>query len=432
IHTNEEARAAAEATGAIVVVWGNYTPDLIQAEVQLGSAAAFPAIKFDRQTLERTTNVTLRLTDPRQESVVNPVLGVLAVLQLAEGNGYEVIRTLAVLDQIDATTPAIDGGGVSAYLHRFVGNYVSDTPQAVDDISAAVTIDPANALLYAARASARQRIGQFDDSLQDAHTAERSGPADWPVPLFLEANVPFANNDVDTGIGLYDRIIELRPDDWFPYSMRAAFYYLKDDLEPAKADYSRAIALKPNANFPYVISAMISLREGRMADARAYMDTILHEFTDPLFASRITTVAFGDQSKNPFGSIFAAFGYLVLDQYDQLIRSAETALSLDGSLSDLYALEGYAYCNLRQYREAEAAYAKGIEMKPDVPIGYALRAEVRIKQLNAAGAYADAARARELIQETGKGAELEAYIAAGLLLQVGCTNFWDWSPPESQ
>lgn len=430
IRTDEEAQAAAEAAGATVIVWGNYTADLIEAEVQIGSTAAFPAIAFERLTLERTANFTLRLTDPRDESLVNPVLGVITILQLADGNGYEVMRTLAVLDQINAATPEIDGGGVAAHVHRMLARYVDDTQAALDDISAAITLDPANALLYAARASARQRLGLLDESLQDVRTAERSGPAEWAIPLFLQANIPFMQNDVAAGIPLYDQIIALRPDDWFPYSMRGAFYYQMDDLERAKADYERAIALKPNANFPYVISGMIALREGRMADARMHMDTILREFTDPLFASRISTVAFGDQSKSPFGEVFAAFGYLILDQYDEMLQAAQAAVRLDESLSDLYAIEGYAYCNLRRYKEAEAAYTRGIQLKPDVAIGYALRAEVRLKQLNVLGANADAARAVELINQAGHGQELEAYVTAGLLQQVGCTNFWDWKPPQ--
>ncbi|MBI5668106.1 MAG: protein kinase [Chloroflexi bacterium] len=430
IHTDEEAQAAAEAAGATVIIWGNYTRSQIEAEVQIGSTVAFPALAFDRLTLERTANITLRLTDPRDESLVNPALGVITILQLADGNGYEVMRTLAVLDQINAATPEMDGGGIAARAHQFIAAYVDDTPAAVDAISAAITLDPANALLYAARAAARQRLGRLDESRQDVRTAERSGPADWAIPLFLEANIPLMQNDVDAAIPLYDQIIALRPDDWFPYSMRGAFYYQQDDLARAKQDYARSIELKPNANFPYVISGMIALREGRMADARRHMETILREFTDPLFASRISTVAFGDQSKSPFGAVFAAFGYLILDQYDQMLQAAQTAVQLDGTLSDLYAIEGYAYCNLGRYQEAEAAYTRGIEMKPNAPIGYALRAEVRLKQLNVLGGNADARRAMQLINESGRGKELQPYITAGLLQQVGCTNFWDWQPPQ--
>lgn len=431
LRTEDEARAAADANRAMAVVWGSYTPDLIEAEVQLGATAGFPAIQFERQMLERTANVTLRLTDPRTESLVNPVLAALAVLHLADGSGYEALRTLAVLDQIGAATPTIDGAGISARFNRFIERYVADTPAALDEINAALTLDPANALLYASRAAIRQRAGQLDESRQDIRSAERSGPAGWALPLYLEANIPYLRNDPDAALPLYDRLIELRPDDWFFYSMRGGFYYLKDDLARAKADYDRAIALQPNASFPYVISSMIALREGRMADAHRHMDTILHQFSDPLFASRIARVAFGDQRGSPFGSIYAAVGYLILDQYDQLLDAALDAVAIDGQLSDLYAIAGYAYCNLGRYEEAEAAYTRGIEMKPNTPIGYALRAEIRLKRLNVLGANADAARARALIRETGQAQELNAYITAGLLLQVGCTNFWDWQPPDS-
>ena len=100
ITSEEQARAVAEANGAAVIIWGNYTPSLIEVEVQVGSLSGFAHNAFARETLESTANVRVHLQNEREESIAPYVLGVLGLLQTADGNGYETMRTLAVLDAI--------------------------------------------------------------------------------------------------------------------------------------------------------------------------------------------------------------------------------------------------------------------------------------------------------------------------------------------
>ncbi|MCB9453673.1 MAG: protein kinase [Anaerolineaceae bacterium] len=435
IRSDNEARQAGRETGAAVVVWGNYSQDLIEIEVQVGSTASFSIPETLRPTLERTANITLHLSDTRRQSVVIPVLGVLGMLQSADGNAYEVLRTLAIIDQITGTLadndhPEMIGSGVSTLVHADLQTPINDPSAALAFINQAIQLDPGNPLLYMNRSNIYLRLGELDNAVRDADSSERRGSPGWPMPLYIRASAALLRDDLDTALTYYDQIIAKRPAEWFPFNMRASLEYLKQDYEASKADFEQAFALQPDTNFPYIISALIALREGRMADARHYLDTVLTEFPDPAFSTRIAVAAFGEQNDVIFSPMFAAIGNFILEQYDQMLVDTQTALAIDDQLTDLYAMEGFAYCNLGQYAEAEAAYTTAIDLEPDQPFVYVLRADSRLKQLNLLGANDDANAARERIEKLGMGEELIAYIDAGLRLEVGCANFFDWIPPD--
>jgi hypothetical protein len=97
ITSSQAAQEVAQANGATVVVWGNYDAQFIETEIQVGVIDAFPMIEIPRETLERTANVKVRLTDERRESIASEVLNMLDILNTADGNGIEISRLLAAL-----------------------------------------------------------------------------------------------------------------------------------------------------------------------------------------------------------------------------------------------------------------------------------------------------------------------------------------------
>lgn len=425
----DQAREIAEQENASIILWGNYGSGLVQVEVQLGSLADFPNIPYSRALLERTVNVTLNLNNERTESTVTAVLGILGVLHMADGNGFESLRTQAILDQIGAVAPGAASTGVSANVYRYQTYFITNTERSIAEMDAAIQVDSGNPLLYGLRGAVRVRVGRFADARRDADSLERLSPAGAIFPWYLRVSIPFITGDTAAAIALYDQIIALRPDDWFPYNMRAYINYLAGNYDAAKADYAESIARHPNMNFPYVVSALLALREGRMIDALSDFDTILREFPDPSFASRVINAYMGDQAAQTVtGPLFAAVGNFVLKQYDQMLTNTQAAIAIQPDLLDLYALEGFAQCNLGDYAAAEAAYTSYIDQNPNVPLLYVMRGDVRLKLANLGGALEDSNQARTLITESGQGEELLPYIDAGIRLQVNCTNFFEWKP----
>ncbi len=427
ITSHEEAMEAAKANRATVVVWGNYTDEFIELEVMVGVTDEFPLIKIERDVIDRTANVRVRMTDERSESVAPQVLGVLDVLHTANGDGYEILRVLAILDVADVRGAEIVGSSIAAYLHRSLDLYLSDVAGAVEGLSAAIGLDAGNPILYGFRSSSYYRMGMIEEARQDIQTMERLAPPDWTIPLYLRGNDAFVSGDVDTAISYYERIAELRPDDWFPLTYLGALYYLEGDFETAKGLYERSIALGSNASWPYILSSMIALREGRISDATSLIDVILTEFPDPEFGMRLVSSFFGTNARDPWGPAFSAFINAMLGQYDDVLEYTEQALE-EYQFADAYMLQGLAYCNLGDYEQAEAAYDNAIELEPDFAVLYLLRAEVRLKQGDQIGALADFGAATQL----SPGGEFEAVLADASSGNIGCENFFSYRPSGQQ
>jgi tetratricopeptide (TPR) repeat protein len=421
ITSEAQAEQVAEANGAAVMVWGNYTPNFVEANVQTGATDAFPTLSLERDLLERTANVRIRLEDEREQSLAQPVVGILTMLQAANGDGYETIRTIVLMDAIEVESADIDTSTIGGLAQRAFQLYISDTDGAIEAFSAAIERDGGNPILFAFRSSAYQRTGRPDEARRDAQTAQRLAPAEWTIPLYLIGNHALLVGDLDTAIAQYTRIAELRPDDWFPFNFRGALHYLEGDYDAARADYEKSFTLEPNANFPYAVSALIALRQGRVKDAQTHMDTIIREFPDPSIANRISRAFFGDNTSVLWGPYFAAFTNLLLGQYDRVVSETERALELQPDMSDLYLLQGFAYCNLGDYAAAEAAYTSAIELDPDFTVLYLLRAEARLKAGERPGSVADMLHVRGA-DMTG---ELSALVEQGAAGTVTCENFFD-------
>ena len=338
IHSEAEARAAAEANGAAVIVWGNYTPDLIELEIQIGVTTGFKHIAFDREILERTTNVRVHLTDERRQSVALHVLGVINALWTADGSGYELARNLAIISEISVVPAEIVSGGVAGHLQKAASLYYDQTQQAITEYDAALALDPGGAMVYAYRSAAYLRSGDLEKSQRDIATARRLGPDGWTMPLYMQVTYFASINDAASAIDVFDEIIALRPEDWFAYSYRGILYYLLAEYDQAQADCDRAIALGSTANFPYVISGMVSLRNGEFERLREDFNTVITQFPDPALSLRLIEAIYGDAIPYVFGPLLSAAGNLLLGQYEQAVADSQEALALNDQLADLYLI----------------------------------------------------------------------------------------------
>lgn len=423
IASAEEAIAAAEANGATVVVWGNYAADLIELEVQIGVLDDFAKIDMPRAALEQAANVRVRLADERRESVAPQVLGVLAVLHTADGNGYELMRTVAILDLIQVPGGEAVGSGVSAHTHRAIGSFF-DSNEALAQIDEAIALEASNPILYAVHSILAFRQSQYETALQDIGTAAQLGPTDWTMPLYLQGNFDLRGTDMsylenlDDAIGTYTRIIEQRPDDWFPLHVRGSLYYLSGDSARAAADFEQVLTMQPDANFPYAFATMLALRKERLDEAASLMDAALAQFPSPVYGNRILATTSGDMGPtNIFGPLFSAYGNLVLGQYEAAIGDADLALRMNNQLPDLYLIKGLAQCRLARYEEAEASYSQALELDSEFAVLYLLRADVRSRLGDNQGVQDDAAA----LSASGLS-ELSEAVGAG---DLTCDNLFD-------
>jgi serine/threonine protein kinase/tetratricopeptide (TPR) repeat protein len=422
VTSEEQALSIAATQEATVVIWGNYGADLIDIHIQIGSPSKFPLIQFDESLLRRTADLHVQMTNEQRETLAPYVLNVMNVLYAADGNPYGSAKMLAVLQSLEVTPGEIVGSGVSVDIHRALLIYMNDTDTFSADTDAAIQLDSGNPMLYMYQATGDFRAGDDVRALRNMQTAQRLGPENWVSPLYL-FGMYYATRDIDRAIDYLDQIIRLRSNDWFANTYRGALYYQKGNYEQAKIDLNRATELQPDTNFPYMFSMMLALREGRLVDTQNLMNTILTDFPDVSMSARVTNAMFGDRSDQIYGHLFAAFGNMILGQYDAVITEADIVLAVDDQISDLYLVKGTAYCNLRDYAAAEAAYTQGIEIDPGFIALYALRAEARMKQENQAGLLED----MRVIEASNQWSIYQPLLQAGMSGAWSCETFWDYN-----
>lgn len=422
LSTPAAALAAAETNGAAIVVWGNYDANVVNLELQMGVTSAFPYIDFPREMMERTANVSLRVIDPQTESIAPMVIRLSQILESANGNAFNMLRNIAVLDELEVNEAEVTGGGVSAQVQRFFEFYLDDTEQSLEAMNAAIDLDAGNPLLYTMRGIANYRLGRSADGRRDAMTGQRLGGEDWVNTYLMLGNEAFyINNDLDGAIEQYNKVIELRPDDWFALTFRGVMYYAKGDYSAAKTDLDRAIALGPEANWPYIYAALLALREGRLSDAQYYSNLVVTEFPDPTLANRGIVGFYGNAASNFIGLTFSAAGNMLLGRYSEVLPDIHAALAINDEVADLYLVQGFAQCNLGDIEAAAEAYTRAIRLDPDFAILYLLRAEafsrsdrlmLAIRDLNQAGEF-------EL------GTEYDRLIEAARAGNIGCETFFN-------
>ena len=423
ITTEDQAHAVADANGAAVIIWGNYNTSVIELEIQIGALAGYPHNPFPRDTLEQTANVRVHMRDERQESAAPYVLGVLDVLNMADGGGFETMRTRAVMDTIGDVQPGnTPEDSVAAYTHRAFQVVLEDPAQAVQLIDSALALAPGNALLYVERGAANQRQSKLEDARRDLETAQRLGPAHWTMPQLLLTTM---TDNLNRVFALFDEIIVERPDDWFPLFFRGAIYYQSGAYDIAQDNIDQAIALSPDANFPYIYGALLAMHEGRLNDAGAMIRTILEDYPDPEFMNRLIASFFGSNALSSYGYKLSAFGNMVLGRYEAVLDSTDSGLDYFSRDVDLYVIQGFAQCALGDYALAEQSYTNAIGLEPNFTLIYLLRAEVRRKQRSFTTAAADLQTANQSIQ----GQEFLPLAEAVRQGTIGCGNFFSMSNP---
>jgi tetratricopeptide (TPR) repeat protein len=89
-------------------------------------------------------------------------------------------------------------------------------------------------------------------------------------------------------------------------------------------------------------------------------------------------------------------------QLAEAIQQLDAALKLDPTFALAYNARGFAHYLLKHYAEALADFNVAILLNPAYANAYVNRGVVRRATGDAAGAEADAAKARELTAKTGK------------------------------
>lgn len=439
ITSDEEALIAAEATGASVIVWGNYSSDKVTANIQVGSLGAFKYNHFERDLLERTANVRAEMTDETQQSLASQVLGVLGVLFNADGDLYGISRTWVTLEALKSVTPAAFAAeNIAVYTQRYFTNYNDNPEQSVEEITTALNQDAGNALLYAFRAQAVYRTirikgGNVDPTepseglkhmWADGDNAQQFGPSDWPLGPVLDFSSAYL---ASLSIELSQRLIDLRPDDWYLYFLRATRLVaapdsIQESWEIAKESLDRAIELQPGHAFPKAFAVYVALWQGRLEDAAGLADDVRSDIgADTFFAERLLLTEWAmtiSGSPSRPGTLYSPFSKLVIGQYQEA-RDIIVQQALAGVGGDPFLL-GLAQCGLGDFEKAQLAFSGISQRTSGGYITNLLKGLIDLKQGNQAAALGEIG----VVQQSDQAELLIPFAAAVLNRDFECGDLF--------
>jgi serine/threonine protein kinase/tetratricopeptide (TPR) repeat protein len=423
INNREAAQAAALANGADVILWGNYTDDVI--EVNLEVVAPDLETPLPLEEVQQIGSARFQLENERDFSLAGPVIGSIFLMNTASSETYPSAIGFLTLDEYGQPFPEVLGLSISARFYTFLDHYFRDPQLALEALTEALRINPRSALIYHWQSTLQQRAGQNEAALQSANTSLRLGGGEWILPNVVLLNDALLKNDYEASINYLSQILQNKPQDWFAYALRGATYYLAGDYEAAQADYEAAIALDPEASLPYVFANITAIRQGDVATSQEYLRIILEEYTDPTVGVRLVrSFTGGTEGAAAFYSfVMSGFANLTLGQYQAALEDTAAALALQQDLPELYLLEGVAYCLAGDFEAAAEAYGQGIELDPDFTVLYLLRADAYNRTNQLALSLQDLAAA----QDTPQWPNFEALVNAAMAGEgnaLGCESFF--------
>jgi len=419
ITSSAQAQNVAELTRAVLVVWGQYDDSGTTINLQLGSTKSLPDLVLDRATLDSVINIRLQMKDTQQETLAYPIVGALGALVNAGNDYVGTMRLVLSLNQLEAQKPEIIGNSVAAHTYSAMLTFLTDPQTAKNELKDAIELDASNPFLYAFRALVYQGMGDFQLGRQDSETAIRLAPDNWIIPYYLRGNESLITNNLSDGIDAYSRVIDMRPNDWFPYNQRGYLYLLAHQYEQARIDIDKSISLGPEAEWPYMWGMLIAIRQGRLEDASVYMKGILsNPSKNPVFIERLMVSLFGKENATLLGTSMSAIGHFAFVQFDTSIQEADTVLTVAPNYPEMYLIKGLSYCNIDDYQKADEAYSAGLEVDPTFTMLYFLRAEVRARLGDVNGATEDLT----VVGQSDISENLKPYIEAAQSGQFSCKD----------
>ena len=259
-------------------------------------------------------------------------------------------------DAIDGYTHVLekadDALKLRAYIERGLAKeQKQDFASAVDDYTAALTLEKENAPALSRRGVCLERLGKHEEAIADfTHLLERVPAEQASLIYFNRAGSYRALGRLDEAVADYTHALEHTSDVLPIYIERSISYRLMDRNEEALLDIERALAIEPkNAdllNLRAIEKIQLNDVHGALADLDAAIG--LEPKNAAFFANRAGVLEnMGEKAK-------------AIDDYT-------AALRLEPGNAKFYYRRGYLYRLSGKTAESESDYKAATAIEPDLP-----------------------------------------------------------------
>jgi len=313
-----------------------------------------------------------------------------------EGKG-DLDGAIALLDEAIRLDPQF----AEAYCDRGWHHLAKDMyDEAFADFTKAIESNPNYPLAYHNRGVAYSKLQDWDSTIADyTKTLELEPDHPWTSDNLINAYVSRAGSlqkkgRFDEALADYDRALKLDPDSSSTYLNRGIAYFDQSIYDKAVADFTKAIQVEKtwvglfergraycyNGRYPEAIADLTAaldlrpdnphvLQEIYLVRAKAYQAEKRHDRAIADLTDVIGMVLIDSEPYMLRGSSHAETGRL-----DQAIADFTQAIRIQAT-PDAYRCRATAYGKKGQFAQALADYTEFIELRPEEPAGYRLRAQ---------------------------------------------------------
>ncbi len=263
--------------------------------------------------------------------------------------------------------------------------------EALAELDAAIAIDRNDVWAWANRGTTLLMMNRLEEAEQAFDRADAIAPGNYVALRGRGYVVLQRDRDYDRATYLFNRSLELVPDNAWAHFYRGAAHYGNMHFSAALADAERAIALSPTWGMPYTMQFTLLQVLGRKEDAIAAVDVMLSAFPDnPAMQAAGGEMlrqigeyeradALNAQSlegeETPMGLLNLARSREI-DEFDQKMREINRALELEPDFVPALMERGETLWADYKLREALADADRVIELAPNWLPAYYLRGNI--------------------------------------------------------
>jgi len=219
--------------------------------------------------------------------------------------------------------------------------------EAISDFTAALRLDPNNAVIYRERGIVYSDKGDTSQAIADFDQAIRFDPNNAPA-YNSRGIVYLKKKDYDRAIADFSQALRLDNNYTSAYTNRGVAYLDRNDYDHAIADFNQALRLNPNDASAYNNRGFVYIANGDL-------DRAIEDYTQALRLDPDYAEAYN----------IRANAYYSKKDYDRAIADYTHALLIDPNYAEAYNNRGVAYYNKKNYEQAIADFEMALRINQD-------------------------------------------------------------------
>jgi len=258
-----------------------------------------------------------------------------------------LIASQAVLREARRLNPLnTDHSANLARLNRTWGQIAQDAAERAEKMNAAIeyyrqatSLSPNNAQLFNEWGQVYYLMGDYEKALEK-YQRSLSVDQEYDQTYVLLGDLYLNTKELDKAADAYSRALELNPDIVQAHSALGYIYSQQGKLQEAIEENLKVLELAPNDYASHKNLALLYQQMGKTDEAIAHAQRALELAPEKDKAS--------------------------LQAFIAQLRPGQPPASSDEELIQTYLSEGQSYLNQKDYERAEEAYAKALELNPNI------------------------------------------------------------------